>query len=134
MGWISEQAMYKKAREDFEESLLGPIALIEQREFLFSDDNILKEIARRIGNIERKRQLEEDVITPMLFCEYPMISGVFVFIVLILRDDGFIYFGLRQTIATLGLGGRYKNGNIELYDEYKDQIDDYVTKRKTSAV
>lgn len=134
MGWISEQAMYKEARENFEESPLGQIALIEHREFLFSDDNVLKEIARRIGNIDRERQLEEDVITLMPYGEYPTISGIFVFMVLILRDDGFIYFGLRQTIAILGLGGRYKNGNIELYDEYKDQIDDYVTKGKTSAV
>ncbi len=123
MGWMSQQSIYKRERERFENSHIGQIFLNEQRNDFLDHLDELSDVAKRIDEAVRNGVLTENQTLIMFFYEGESPERCFSNLVVILRDDGFVYFGRIEATAVLGLGGRTKNGQIEFYDQYKDQID-----------
>ncbi len=123
MGWMSQQSIYKRERGRFENSQIGLIFLNEQRNDFLDHLDELSDVAKRIDEAVRNGVLTENQPLIMFFYEGESPERCFSNLVVILRDDGFVYFGRIEATAVLGLGGRTKNGQIEFYDQYKDQID-----------
>ena len=123
MGWMSNQSIYKRESERFESSHIGQIFLAEQHSEFLDHLGELSDVAKRIDEAVRNGVLTENQPLIMFFYEGESPTRCFSNLVVILRDDGFVYFGKIEATAVLGLGGRTKNGQIEFYDQYKDQID-----------
>lgn len=128
MGWMSQQSIYKRERERFENSYSGQRFLIEEYDEFLNHISELRKLVRRIAEAVRYGTVTENQPLIMFFYEDTSPIRRLTSLVVVLRDDGFVYFGKREGTALLGLGGRTKNGLIEFYDQYKDQIDAYVTK------
>ena len=126
MGWMSQQSIYKRERELFEKNYYGQLLINEQYDDFLEHLEELNDVAKRIDEAVRNEVLTENQPLIMFFYEGASTISFLSTLVVILRDDGFVYFGGREVIATLGLGGRTKNGQIEFYDQYKDQIDAYI--------
>ncbi len=127
MGWMSEQSIYKRERKLFENSYSGQRFLIEEYDEFLNNISELRKVAKSIAEAVRNGTVTENQPLIMFFCEDASPIRRLKNLVVVLRDDGFVYFGKREGTALLGLGGRTKNGLIEFYDQYKDQIDAYVT-------
>ena len=128
MRWMSEQSIYKRERKLFENSYSGQRFLIEEYDEFLNHISELRKLVRRIAEAVRYGTVTENQPLIMFFYEDTSPIRRLTSLVVVLRDDGFVYFGKREGTALLGLGGRTKNGLIEFYDQYKDQIDAYVTK------
>lgn len=128
MGWVSEQSIYKRERESFMKSSWAVISLQEQEDILYSHIDAVEDAAIRVNEILRNEGLKEDFLMQTRFFEFEWPECGFYLLTIVLRDDGFVYFGLNKIVAMLGLGGRFKDGQFEFYDQYKDQIDDVGTK------
>ena len=126
MGWMSQQSIYKRERERFEDSHIGQILLAEQHNDFSEHLGELSDVGKRIDEAVRNGVLTENQPLIMFFYECESPERCFSNLVVILRDDGFVYFGRIEATAVLGLGGRTKNGQIEFYDQYKDQINAYT--------
>ena len=125
MSWLSEQHTYTRWREDFARSLAGQFHLFEQNNIFLSHKNELAVVAKRVDEYVRNGELKENCPLITLFFEEPWPTQCIQMIVIVLRDDGYVYFGRDEAFATLGLGGRFKDGQFEFYAQYKDELDAY---------
>ena len=123
MSWMSEQPKYREYRKNYAHSVLGQFHLMEQTDIIYSHINELKIVAERVAEYVRNGELEEDCLLITLFFEEPWPMNCLHTLVIVLRDDGYVYFGSDEAIATLGLGGRFKDGQFEFYDQYKSELD-----------
>lgn len=123
MGWMSQQSIYKRERECFKNSCLGQLWLQEQWDDFLVHIDELSEVAKRIDKAMHKGQLKENELVSIFFYERQFPERSMELLDCILRDDGFVYFGRSISVAILGLGGRFKDGQFEFYEQYKDQID-----------
>lgn len=123
MGWMSQQSIYKRERECFKNSCLGQLWLPEQWDDFLVHIDELSEVAKRIDKAMHKGQLKENELVSIFFYERQFPERSMELLDCILRDDGFVYFGRSISVAILGLGGRFKDGQFEFYEQYKDQID-----------
>lgn len=126
MGWMSQQSIYKRERELFEDSHIGQKFLADQHNDFSEHLCELSDVAKRIDEAVRNGVLTENQPFIMFFYKGESPARCFSNLIVILRDDGFVYFGRIEAMAVLGLGGRTKNGQIEFYDQYKDQINAYT--------
>lgn len=123
MGWMSQQSIYKRERERFESSRIGQIFLNEQRNDFLDHLDELSDVTKRIDKAVHKGELKENEPVSIFFYERQFPERSMELLDCILRDDGFVYFGRSISVAILGLGGRFKDGQFEFYEQYKDQID-----------
>ena len=126
-GWISNQSTYKEYRESTLNSSWAKFKLIEQDDFFWQHLDALAQFAKDVAEKVKTGDLQLDVVMMAPICEtkWPSPPG-FEAVYLVLRDDGFAYFGRDLSSAILGLGARCKDGKVEFYDQYKDQIDAYI--------
>lgn len=123
MSWKSVRSKYKDFLEDYVNSYSGSKVLAEQISIFSTHLNDLKKVARRVDSFVRNGELKENFPVMTLFYESPWPVRCLEMLFIVLRDDGFVYFGRDEAIAILGLGGRFKDCQFEFYDQYKDQID-----------
>lgn len=123
MGWMHQQSIYKRERERFESSHIGQIFLNEQRNDFLDHLDELSDVTKRIDKAVHKGELKENEPVSIFFYERQFPERSMELLDCILRDDGFVYFGRSISVAILGLGGRFKDGQFEFYEQYKDQID-----------
>ena len=127
MSWMSEQYKYREEREFFENSYSGQLMLAEQRDDFLNHTDELSEVAKRIDEAVHNGELKENGQVYIFFYERQFPERSLELLNVVLRDDGFAYFGKNEAIAILGLGGRFKDGQFEFYEQYKDLIDAYAT-------
>lgn len=123
MGWMSEQYKYREERECFKNSCPEQFWLSEQWNDFLDHIDELSEVAKRIDKAVHKGELKENEPVSIFFYERQFPERSMELLDCILRDDGFVYFGRSISVAILGLGGRFKDGQFEFYEQYKDQID-----------
>lgn len=125
MGWMSEQSIYKRERESYKKNSWGSYALQEQEDIFYSHIDAVRDVAIRVDEVIRNEGLKEDEVMLTRLCELEWPEFGVVVLSIVLRDDGFVYFGVNQSLAILGLGGRCKDGQFEFYAQYKDELDKY---------
>lgn len=125
MGWMSEQSTYKREREAYKKHTWGSYALQEQEDIFYSHIDAVKDVAIRVDEVIRNEGLKEDQVMLTRLCELKWPNFGVVVLSIVLRDDGFVYFGVNESLAILGLGGRFKDGQFEFYDQYKKELDQY---------
>lgn len=126
-GWISNQSTYKEYRESTLNGSRAQFKLIEQDEFFWHHLDALAQFSKDVADKVKAGDLQQDeaMIAPICETKWPDPPG-FEEVYLVLRDDGFVYFGRDLSFAILGLGARCKDEKVEFYDQYKDQIDAYA--------
>ena len=122
MSWKSVRSKYKEFLEGYVNSCLGSKTLAEQISIFSTHMNDLKKVARRVDGFVRNGELKENLPVMTIFYESPWPVRCLEMLFIVLRDDGFVYFGRDEAVANFGLGGRFKDGHIEFYDEYKDEL------------
>ena len=127
MGWTTKQSSYKEHRDFYLSDSWSIFKLQEQEDFFWTHKDAIDEFAKEADENVKAGVLQEDVIGFSTVSWNPCRHGYDI-VYVILRDDGYVYFGRDVAFAILGLGGRCKDGKVEFYDQYKDQIDDVGTK------
>lgn len=127
MSWTTKQSLYKESRDSCLSGSRALFQLQEQEEFFLTHKDALDEFAKEADENVKAGVLQEDVIGVSPVSWNPCRHGYDI-VYVILRDGGYVYFGRNEAFAILGLGGRCKDGKVEFYDQYKDQIDDVGTK------
>ena len=119
MDWMTDQKSLDVMRKDFLKSESGSLMYQLEMRYLLHNQLCLETASKRVHELMRKGEL--DVDTLLLFM-IGKTSFALEGIVIILREDGYVYFGRSQSTAALGICGRFKDGRVEFYDDYKNDL------------
>ena len=98
----------QRERQNFKKNTIGIMQLFNQSDFFYTHVEEMQATSVRLDNMVKQGILKLN--TPLLVgvCQTTNI------IYCVLREDGWVYFGINEATACLGLGGRAKDGKLEL--------------------
>lgn len=106
----------ESARIDFMESTIGSIILCMQNDLFLDHKSDLDRLAKYVDDLMKNGKLIQNKIYLFKLCDsdnHPPGIGAYSIVTVILKDDGYAYFGSNQSTAILELGGRFKDGIVE---------------------
>ena len=119
MSWLENQTEFGSLRDQFLKDPYKAWQFQEQNRFFSENIEDLKNAAKHVDDLVKKCELYENELYQVAVNQNTIsVQTVFV----IYRNDEYVYFGRSTTLTILGLGGRFKDGKIEFYDQYRDKL------------
>lgn len=119
MGWLENQEKISSLRDHFLKNPYNAWQFQEQNRFFSENLEDLIKAIKFVGNLVKNAELTKNKVYLIKVSQTPTtiqtICGIY-------RDDGYVYFGRGEALTTLGLGGRFKDDELEFYDQYKDKL------------
>ena len=119
MDWMTDQKGLDAQRREFLKSESGSILYSMEMNYLQHHVGNLKAASKLVKDMIRRKKVDINALFLLMIDETPVSLEC---IVIILREDGCVYFGRSPTTAALGMCGRFKDGRVEFYDYYNKDL------------
>lgn len=100
-------------RINFMGSTIGSLALCMQNDLFLDHQDDLDRLAKHVDDLMKNGKLIRNEIYLFKLCDSDNPPLAYNTVTIILKDDGYAYFGATPTIAYFELGGRFKDGIVE---------------------